>query len=144
MLTDQPSPYVSPPQPKPGNGSAPPQLHVHQAAPHPTPGEPHASTHYGIAPLNAVVVIAVDVMAGGLEISSAMLFALVTCFIGALLVLPCTIIQVRAFRDDWLLAAAKGLCLGLLVAIPTPIPSFVVAAWGFHGAAELKRRNDTK
>ncbi|MGA2451724.1 MAG: hypothetical protein ABTD50_23960 [Polyangiaceae bacterium] len=135
------SPQASDPSP---TQQAPPPLRVHLAARRstPIPGEPHASTHYGIAPLNAVVVISVDFMCGGLEITSAMLFAVVTCVIGALLVLPCTVIQVHAFKDNWLLAAAKGFCLGLLVAIPTPIPSFLVAAWGFQGAAELKRRND--
>lgn len=40
-------------------------------------------------------------------------------------------------RDKWGLAIGKGLFVGLLTAIPTPLPSFITAIGGMIGTVAL-------
>ena len=87
----------------------------------------------GIHPLVAVFTAIVDTM----------LFAntSVTLGVGWLLSIPIAmfvslvtfIVQKESFGDGWLLSIAKAMAIGLLIAIPTPIPSTITAGMGILG-----------
>ncbi len=43
------------------------------------------------------------------------------------------LIQKYSYGDSWPLAWAKSMLVGLLTAIPTPLPSFLTCGWGVMG-----------
>ena len=103
-------------------------------------GSGRASESWGIHPLNAVALVTIDAMLFGGEVASLGGLIVLSLLVGAVLVLPCALVQRHAFKDPWGLALAKGLMLGLLTAIPTPIPSALTIALGVAGAIALRRR----
>lgn len=89
--------------------------------------------HIGLHPLVALGVIGVDMM---LFTSDALgpIGWLISTIVGLLLLIPAIIMQKYAYRDSWLVAVAKGIIVGLLTAIPTPLPAFLTGASGILGA----------
>jgi hypothetical protein len=51
------------------------------------------------------------------------------------------LVQRSAFGDDWMLSIGKGLLIGLLTAIPTPLPALVTSGLGVVGM--IASRNKT-
>jgi len=93
----------------------------------------------GIHPLVAFCLIVFDFMifkgevaTGGLSVACLAPLAGVAVFVATILV------QRHSCQDSWAAAAGKALLLGVLTAIPTPLPSFVTAALG--GMGYLARR----
>jgi hypothetical protein len=89
----------------------------------------------GLHPLVAILMIALDYMlfvSGGLVISWP-----ISIPIGIAAMIICVLIQKSAMREQWGLAIAKGLFVGLLTAIPTPLPSFFTVIGGALGTVAL-------
>jgi hypothetical protein len=89
----------------------------------------------GIHPLAALLMFVLDVMlfgSGGLLVSWP-----ISVPIGIVATIACVLIQKNAMRDQWGLAIGKGLFVGLLTAIPTPIPSLLTATGGALGTVAL-------
>lgn len=87
----------------------------------------------GIHPLVATLAIAVDVMLFGGTSATLGVGWLVSLPVSIVIALIGVIIQKKSFGDGWLVSIAKGMSIGLLVAIPTPIPSVLIASTGFLG-----------
>jgi len=85
----------------------------------------------GLHPLAAFAFIAVDMMLFGSDL--LVVGWIISCIIGILLIIPCTLIQKWAYHDSWGVAVSKGLILGILTAIPTPLPSFITGVSGLLG-----------
>ena len=98
---------------------------------------------FGLHPVAAAGVIAVDVMLFGAASSTLGVGWLISVPVGAALGVAIALIQVRGSpRDDPGLAIGKGILIGLLTAIPTPLPSVVVLGAGAAGARSwLAARN---
>lgn len=89
----------------------------------------------GLHTLVAILMIALDNMLfspGSLVISWP-----ISIPIGITATIICVLIQKNAMRDKWGLAIGKGLFVGLLTAIPTPLPSFITAIGGMIGTVAL-------
>lgn len=89
----------------------------------------------GLHPLPAILMIILDYMlfvSGGLVISW-----FISIPIGIAATIICVLIQKNAMREQWGLAIGKGLFVGLLTAIPTPLPSFFTAIGGVAGTVAL-------
>ena len=85
----------------------------------------------GLDPLVAFAVVAIDFMLFAPD--STGVGWVISCIVGLLLVLPCIMLQRFSFGDKWMIAIAKGVIVGILTAIPTPLPSIVTGAVGVAG-----------
>jgi hypothetical protein len=81
----------------------------------------------------ATVAVAADTMTGAIEFASLFALFAFSLFVAAVLFVAGVIIQRKA-GDPLSLAFAKALCVALLMAIPTPFPGFLIAAWGVGSA----------
>ncbi len=97
---------------------------------------------WGIYPLNALGLVGIDGMLFTGELASGGVLVVVSVLVGLFLMVPCSLIQRYAFRDPWGLAIAKGMLLGLLTAIPTPLPSVITVALGVTGVVALRHRGE--
>jgi len=88
----------------------------------------------GLHPLVAFAMIAVDIMLFGEDAALGPVGWAVSCAVAAVLTVPCILVQRFAYKDEWKLAISKGVIVGVLTAIPTPLPSIVTAASGVLGA----------
>ena len=95
---------------------------------------------WGIHPLCAAALVTIDVMLFGGEAASGGLLVLLSALVGMGLVVPCTLVQRYAYKDGWLLSFGKGALLGILTAIPTPLPSALTIALGVTGMFGLRHR----
>ena len=86
----------------------------------------------GLHPLTAFAMILVDWMLFGSDVTG--IGWGISCLIAMALVVPCVLIQRFAYKDDWGLALAKGMIVGIITAIPTPLPAILTAAGGVAGA----------
>mgnify|MGYP001032687854 CR=1 FL=1 len=89
----------------------------------------------GLHPLVAILMIALDYMlfaSGGLAISWP-----ISIPIGIIATIICVLVQKNAMRDQWGLAIGKGLFVGLLTAIPSPLPSIFTLIGGGLGTVAL-------
>lgn len=92
----------------------------------------------GLHPLVGFGMVAVDMMlfgAGGPVLGSA-----VAVIAGIGLIIPCALIQRYGMRESWGLAIGKSAMVGLLTAIPTPIPSVIPFLGALAGARLLSSR----
>lgn len=95
----------------------------------------------GIHPAGAIGVVAVDFMLFGGTVAIAGAGWIVSVPIGLALGIAITLIQHRGSpQDDLFLAAGKGILIAILTAIPTPLPSAFVAAFGTAGAVSMLRQ----
>lgn len=100
----------------------------------PDPSYPPSPVHnFQLNGLFATTAVASDMMTGGIEFASMGALFAFSLFVAGVLFFVGVIIQRKA-GDPLLLAVAKSACVSLLVAIPTPIPGFLVAAWGLGSA----------
>jgi hypothetical protein len=98
----------------------------------------------GLDPFVAIGMILIDFMLFGGEVGSGGLAIPVTSAIAAGLTIPCILIQKYVFKDNWGGAIGKGLLVGLLTGIPTPIPSIGTGIIGVIGLASkiLPKHNE--
>ena len=87
------------------------------------------AARYRLHPLVALTLFAVDHALGALEVSSFGVFALISAFVGCLLVVPIALIQHREYGQSWEVAASVGVIAGILTAIPTPIGAYLNGIW---------------
>lgn len=89
---------------------------------------------YGLHPFVALGVICVDIM---LFYTDMLIVTWpISILFGFLLMIPSIIMQRYAYEDSWLLAISKGMIIGILTAIPTPLPAIVTGAGGTIGVLE--------
>lgn len=91
----------------------------------------------GLHPLVGFGMFAVDLMLFGEEAVTAGIGWPVAVAVAVALTIPCILIQHYAYKDDWGAAVGKGLLVGLLTAIPTPLPSIVPFLGGALGLVSL-------
>lgn len=87
--------------------------------------------HIGLHPLVAFGMIAVDMMLFGGEATPV--GWVLSTVVAAVLVIPCIIMQRFSYKDKWIIAVAKGLFVGILTAIPTPLPALLTGIGGIMG-----------
>jgi hypothetical protein len=92
---------------------------------------------YGLHPLVGFGMFAVDWMLFAGEVGTLGASWPVSIPVAIVLTIACTLIQRYAFKDDWGTAAGKSLIIGLLTAIPTPIPSIVPLSGGLLGTVRV-------
>ncbi len=113
----------------------------------PSPSDPDrfaaTSATFALHPLTALALFALDHMLAVLEAISFGLFALASVLVGILAIGPVSAIQRRAYGDDRALAVAKGCIVGLLLAVPSPLPSYLTAMWGIASFIATKPRPPT-
>lgn len=88
----------------------------------------------GFHPLVAFAMICVDVMLTAADLATA---ATVSVAVALILTIPCILLQHYAYKDSWGVAVGKGMIVGILTAIPTPLPSVITGAGGVLGAVGL-------
>jgi hypothetical protein len=95
------------------------------------------SQMFGIHPIVAFSLFAIDWMLFGSEIVTLGTDWVVTAPIGLLLGIAAIFVQRYSFKDDLGVAIGKGLLLGLLTAIPTALPSLGMIPFAAIGAVKL-------
>jgi hypothetical protein len=102
---------------------------------------------FGLHPLTALGLFAVDWMLFGEEVATAGVGWLISLPVGIVLGVIAIFIQKYAYKDETLPAIAKGLLVGLLTAIPAPLSSFGIlplAAFGLVRVLSSKQRQLTE
>ena len=89
---------------------------------------------FGLHPLTAMGLFVVDWMLFGEEVATAGIGWVISLPVGMALGLAVILIQKHAYRDETMPALAKGLLVGLLTAIPTPLASFGMLPMAAFGA----------
>ena len=100
----------------------------------------------GIHQLVGIVMFAIYWMLFAAEGSTLGAGWIVSVGIAIALTIPCILIQRYGFKDEWGLAIGKGLLIGCLTAIPTPLPSFVPligGGLGLFAPSKGSNSNDT-
>lgn len=92
---------------------------------------------FGIHPLVVFTLFAADWMMFSTEVATLGTDWLITAPIGIALGIGAMLIQKYSYKDETGLAIGKGLLLGLLLAIPTALPSFAMLPFAAVGAAKL-------
>jgi hypothetical protein len=101
----------------------------------------------GLHPLTVLGLFVVDWMLFGGEVATAGIGWVMSIPVGAALGLAVILIQKHAYKDETMPAMAKGLLVGLITAIPTPLASLGVlpmAAFGAIKSLSSKRRQLTQ
>ena len=93
----------------------------------------------GLHPLAAFGMLVVDWMLFSADATGVGWF--ISCMVAAVLVIPCVLIQKFAYKDDWSIAIAKGIIVGIISAIPTQIPAILTGAGGIMGAIGSSKQN---
>ncbi|MDP8218404.1 MAG: hypothetical protein P9M03_06740 [Candidatus Theseobacter exili] len=93
----------------------------------------------GLHPLTACGMLVVDWMLFSADVTGV--GWLISCLVAAVLVMPCVLIQKFAYSDAWSIAIAKGAIIGLITAIPTPLPSIITGAGGVMGTIGSSKQN---
>jgi hypothetical protein len=88
----------------------------------------------GLHPLVAFAMVVVDIM---LTATDLVTVATVSIIIALILTIPCILLQRYAYKDEWGVAIGKGMIVGILTAIPTPLPAIVTGTGGVLGAIGL-------
>lgn len=91
----------------------------------------------GLHPLSGFAMFAVDWMLFGPESASLGITWSVSIGVAAALTIPCILIQKFGMREPWGLAIGKATLVGVLTAIPTPLPSVVTLIGGALGVVAL-------
>jgi uncharacterized membrane-anchored protein len=93
--------------------------------------------NFGLHPLTAIMMVCVDIMLFGADATGV--GWIVSVIVAAVLTVPCVLIQKYSYQDNWGTAIAKGMFIGLLTAIPTPLPSLITGGSGLLGTAKMLR-----
>jgi hypothetical protein len=111
---------------------------------------------YGLHPLIAVIVIGADsiLMAPetvgaffGIESTgiSAAIAVVITIIVAVILAVACLLLQKYSYKDNWGTAIGKALIIGVLVVIPTSIPTIIGGgASGVIGTVGLIKQSRAK
>ncbi|HMY17771.1 MAG TPA: hypothetical protein PKA58_15715 [Polyangium sp.] len=91
----------------------------------------HVLRQLGLHPLVAFAMIVVDLMLIAADLATV---ATVSVAVALILTIPCILLQRYAYKDEWGVAVGKGMIVGILTAIPTPLPSIVTGVGGVAGA----------
>jgi hypothetical protein len=112
-----------------------------QGGPQPDPDIRSFAERWGLHPFVGGGMLAADYMCFTLFEAPSMEFLFVlSAMVGFLLVLPCALIQKYSYNDNWGAAWGKAMLVGLLTAIPTPLPSFLTGAWAVMGFIGMRER----
>jgi len=98
---------------------------------------------FGLHPLTALGLFAVDWMLFGEEVATGGAGGLISLPVGVVLGLIAILIQKHSYKDETAPAVAKGLLVGLLTAIPAPLSSLGIlpmAAFGLIKVLSPKQR----
>jgi hypothetical protein len=96
----------------------------------------------GLHPIVGYGMAAVDAMLFAGETATLGASWLISVPVAAVLTIACILVQKYGFKEGWGLAVGKGLIVGLVTAIPAPLPTFVVPlAGGVMGTAALLSGN---
>ena len=95
------------------------------------------SQKLGLHPLVGFGMVAVDTMLFTESFMTMGAGWVVTVPVALALSIPCILIQKNSFGDNWGNAIGKGLLVGLVTAIPTPLPSIISAGGGVLGAVKM-------
>ena len=85
----------------------------------------------GLHPFVAFALIVVDMMLFGTDITVITWW--ISVIVGIMLIPPSILLQRFAYKDDWNVAIAKGVIVGILTGIPTPLPAVVTGLGGVLG-----------
>jgi hypothetical protein len=88
----------------------------------------------GFHPLVAFAMIVVDVMLVASDLATA---GTVSVIVALVLTIPCVLLQKYAYKDEWGVAVAKGMIVGIVTAIPTPLPAVITGIGGVAGTIGL-------
>ena len=88
---------------------------------------------FGLHPLVAFCFITVDWMLFAEDSVLGPVGWAISCIVAAVITVPCILLQYYTYKDSWPVAISKGLIIGVLTAIPTPLPSIITAASGVLG-----------
>ena len=88
---------------------------------------------FGLHPLVAFCMIAVDWMMFAEDSVLGPIGWTISCIVAAVITVPCILLQFYTYKDSWPVAISKGLIIGVLTAIPTPLPSIITATSGVLG-----------
>jgi hypothetical protein len=88
----------------------------------------------GLHPLVAFAMVVVDIMLTATDLVTA---ATVSIIVALILTIPCILLQRYAYKDEWGVAIGKGMIVGILTAIPTPLPAIVTGTGGVLGTIGL-------
>ena len=102
------------------------------------------SRSFGLHPLVGFGMFAIDMMLFGSEVVTFELSWPISIAVGAALTIPSILIQYHSFKDDWGAAIGKGLLIGVLTAIPTPLPALVPLLGGTLGTMQMLGRGEEK
>lgn len=91
----------------------------------------------GLHPLVGFGMVAIDWMLFGPESASMGITWPISIAVATALTIPCVLIQKYGMREQWGLAIGKGALVGILTAIPTPLPSFINFLGGALGTVAL-------
>ncbi len=91
----------------------------------------------GLHPLVGFGMFAVDIMLFGPESFSLGVSWSISIAVAIALTIPCVLIQKYGMREQWGLAIGKGALVGILTAIPTPLPSIITFVGGALGTVAL-------
>jgi hypothetical protein len=97
---------------------------------------------FGLHPLTAMGLFAVDWMLFGGEVATGGIGWLISLPVGMVLGFASILIQKHGYRDETMPALAKGLLVGLLTAIPTPLASFGFVPLAAFGAIKSFYSNE--
>lgn len=86
---------------------------------------------FEIHPFVALGMICVDMMLFAPDATG--IGWLISCIVSAALTIPCILIQKYAYHDNWGTAIGKGMIIGILTAIPTPLPAAITTTGGVLG-----------
>jgi len=89
---------------------------------------------FGLHPLTAMGLFVVDWMLFAEEVATAGIGWVISLPVGMVLGFAAILIQKLAYKDETMPAVAKGLLVGLLTAIPTPLSSLGLLPLAAFGA----------
>ncbi len=100
-------------------------------------GFQNISQTLGLHPLAGFGMVAVDLMLFGGEAATAGITWAVSVPVALALAIPCVLLQRYSYGDSWGVALGKGALIGVLTAIPTPLPAVVSLVGGGLGLARM-------
>ncbi|HEU4326491.1 MAG TPA: hypothetical protein VFS21_25340 [Roseiflexaceae bacterium] len=104
-------------------------------------GFQNISQTLGLHPLVGFGMVAVDLMLFGGEAATVGVTWAVSVPVALALAIPCVLLQRYSYGDSWGVAVGKGALIGLLTAIPTPLPALVSLVGGGLGLARMLGKN---
>ncbi len=146
FVANQPSPFCPACGEQTGFALPVQNLQMYPPGPQYTPYAHHAaqargfSQVFGVHPAIAALTVIVDLMLFGGEVASMGAILPVSIGVGAVLGLIAYLGQRKWYGDDKDSAAIKGLILGFLTAIPTPLPAILSVPSGIVGLIHNLRR----